>query len=163
MTTGSSVSVCAGQAREFALAAAGIALSTGARADAARAARSIARAGAVPIAAHERFRRACRNLGSDLALPLTTGGADLTPAVAAALADLVQRLAVARLRGAAAWHRDFALHRGRIALRAAEAAIASHASAAPACRDVRATRAIDRFTASLAKVPGFSISSTIGN
>lgn len=150
------VTIGAGQAPELKLAAAGIARVTGTGSEAARAARAVARAGAIPLAAHERFRRACESLAPEVALPTATGGADLTPAVTIALSDLVKRLGAARLSGAAAWRRERALRRGRAALRAAEAAIAAHLPDRPACADRRATRAIARFVSALAEAPGFS-------
>lgn len=150
------VTISAGQAAEIALAAAGIVQVMGTGSEAARAARAVARAGAVPLAVHDRLRRACTSLTPDLALPTAAGGADLTPAVTIALSDLVKRLGAARLRGAAAWRRERALRRGRAALRAAEAAIAAHLPDRPACADRRATRAIARFVSALAEAPGFS-------
>lgn len=150
------VTIGADQAAEVALAAAGIVQVMGTGSEAARAARAVARAGAVPLAVHDRFRRACASLTPDLALPTAAGGADLTPAVTIALSDLVKRLGAERLRGAAAWRRERALRRGRAALRAAEAAIASHSPRHPACADSRATRAIQGFLSALADAPGFA-------
>lgn len=108
--------------------------------------------GDVPLAAHDRLRAAFGRVGGHLAIPLPTGGHDLSVAIAAGVADTAA--AVARRSYVRPDHRALVARRAAAALAALHAAIdRAAAGGVPACRDRSAGRCLDQFIRALACVP----------